>query len=491
MFVACTHNLVSKERLDKEVTDDSRRLHLGHESLRRGRSERSASFKRLLKVAESLTRHPQASIPKAAGNWGDAKAAYRLLNEPEVTPDALQEPHRQVVAGQCAELPMVLCLQDASDLDFTFRNGTAGLGKIGDGRGRGLIQHTALAVEPEHGRTIGLLHQSWHKRVERDPKETAKQRLARWRESDIWSDTIRAVGAVTARWAWGQRPRCRLVHVMDSHGDCFTTFAQARRQNTDLIARVMHYDRKLADGTLLEKHLAVQPVIGQIPVTLHEQRDERNRVKHAERKATLEARVATALTLPPPAAGEPPVVLNAILLSELDPPPGQEPVRWMILTTLAVDTLAAVQAVVNYYALRWRIEEFHRVEKEGCAVEDAQFDDATDLMRLASIKSVIAVRLLQLRDNAHDALREPAKLDTPARLAQIVPTAWIAVVATLAKIEVSTLTVSQFYRRVAMRGGWLGRKSDGPPGWKTLWRGWSELYWLVQGYELALAKRSG
>ena len=490
-LIACTHNLARKKRLDKEVTDDSRCLHLGHESLRRRRSERSASFKRLLKVAESLTLHPQASIPKAAGNWGDAKAAYRLLNEPDVTPDALQGPHRQVVAAQCAELPMVLCLQDASDLDFTFRNGTAGLGKIGDGKGRGLIQHTALVVEPQHGRTIGLLHQSWHKRVERDPKETAKQRLARWRESDIWADTIRAVGLVTGRWGWGQGPRCRLVHVMDSHGDCFTTFTQARRQNVDLIARVMHYDRKLADGASLEKHLAAQPAIGQISVTLHEQRDERNRVKHPERKATLEARVATALTLPPPAAGEPPVVLNAIVLSELDPPPGQEPVRWMILTTLAVDTLAAVQAVVNYYALRWRIEEFHRAEKEGCAVEEAQFDEATDLMRLASVKSVIAVRLLQLRDQAHDALREPAKLDTPARLAQIVPAAWIAVVAGLAKIEASTLTVSQFYRRVAMRGGWLGRKSDGTPGWKTLWRGWSELYWLVQGYELAMAKKSG
>jgi hypothetical protein len=445
----------------------------------------------LLKVVESLTLHPQASIPKAAGNWADAKAAYRLLNEPDVTPDALQGPHRRVVATQCAALPVVLCLQDASDLDYTFRNGTAGLGKIGDGKGRGLIQHTALAVDPEHGRAIGLLHQSWHKRVERDPKETAKQRLGRWRESDIWADTIRAVG--------GALP-CRLVHVADSHGDCFTTFVEARRQHVDVIVRVMHYDRRLADGTGLEEHLSARPAIGRIAVTLHEQRDERNRVKHAERSATLEARAAT-VTLPPPVGGggdrvrgEAPVVLNAILLSEVgDPPAGEEPVRWMILTTLPVDTLAAVECVVRYYALRWRIEEFHRVEKEGCAVEAAQFDDAADLTRLASIKSVIAVRLLQLRDAAHDALREPAANDTPARLAQIVPAAWIAVVARLAKVEAATLTVSQFYRRVAMRGGWLGRKSDGPPGWKTLWRGWSELYWHVQGYELALAAtpRSG
>lgn len=495
MLLACTHNLALEKRLDKEVTDDSRRLHLGHESLRRGRSEGSASFKRLLKVVESLALHPQASIPQATDTWGDAKAAYRLLNEKDVTPDALQQPHRRVVGGQCAALPMVLCLQDASDLDYTFRNGTAGLGKIGDNKGRGLIQHTALAVEPEQGRTIGLLHQSWHKRVERDPKETAKQRLERWRESDIWADTIRAVGVLPVT---GDASPCRLVHVMDSHGDCFTTFVEARRQNVDLIVRVMHYDRKLSDGTGLEQHLRARPALGTFTVTLHEQRDERNRVKHAERVATLEARSA-AVKLPPPANAEgemrnqEAVVLNAVLLSELDPPAGEEPVRWMILTTLAVDTLAAVKEVSGYYALRWRIEEFHRVEKEGCAVEEAQFDDASDLMRLAAIKSVIAVRLLQLRDAAHDALAEPEKLDTPARLARIAPASWIAVVAVLAKVAVSKLTVSQFYRRVAMRGGWLGRKSDGAPGWKTLWRGWSELCWVVQGYELALnkPKRSG
>ena len=452
-------------------------------------------------MAESLTLHPGASIPKAAGTWADAKAAYRLLNEPDVTPDALQQPHRRVAAAQCAALPVVLCLQDASDLDYTFRNGTAGLGKIGDGKGRGLIQHTALAVEPEHGRSIGLLHQSWHKRVERDPKETAKQRLARWRESDIWADTIRAVGTLPiGGGGGGGASPCRLVHVMDSHGDCFTTFAEARRQGVDLLVRVMHYDRKLADGTGLHEHLAARPPLpGRISVTLHEQRDGRNRVKHAGRVATLEARSAT-ITLPPPAnagdqvRGEGPVVLNAILLSEVgDPPAGEEPVRWMLLTTLAVDTPAAVETVARYYARRWRIEEFHRVEKEGCAVEEAQFDAAADLMRLAAVKSVIAVRLLQLRDAAHDAMAEPGQRDNPARLAEIVPAAWIAVVAKLAKVEVGHLTVSQFYRRVAMRGGWLGRKSDGPPGWKTLWRGWSELWWLVQGYELALAshKRSG
>jgi hypothetical protein len=492
MSFACTPVSLFDSRLDKEVTDDSRRTRLGADELRWCRSEGSTPFKRLLKVAESMALRPEASVNHACDSWGDTKAAYRLLNEADVTPDGLQGPHRKATRERsAADHPLVLVLQDASDLDLTFHNKTKGRGKIGNGKGRGLIQHTALAVEPGHGGAIGILHQSWHKRVERPEDETAAQRLARWRESDVWAQTIDAVGAAPSGTAF--------VHVMDSHGDCFNTFAAMRRTDVELVVRVMHYDRRLSDGTPLIDHLAQQPVLpGTLEVTLHEQRDGRNAIKHAQRSARLQARSAR-VTLPPTRGthggedDQAPIELNAILLTELDPPAGEAPVRWMLLTTLPAATFDEVCTVARYYALRWRIEEFHRVEKEGCQVEDAQFDDVADIARLAAIKSVVAVRLLQLRDAAQAAMRDPAEQDTPQRLRQLVPKSWIEVVARVAKTTPTKLTVSQFYRRVAMRGGWLGRKSDGPPGWKTLWRGWEELFWMVTGYELGRsdAGRSG
>ena len=84
-----------------------------------------------------MTLHPGASVPQACGTWGDAKAAYRLLNEPDVTPDALQGPHRALTREACAAHPLVLVVQDSSDLDFTFHNKLKAAGTIGDGRGRG------------------------------------------------------------------------------------------------------------------------------------------------------------------------------------------------------------------------------------------------------------------------------------------------------------------------------------------------------------------
>jgi hypothetical protein len=282
--------------------------------------------------------------------------------------------------------------------------------------------------------------------------------------------------------------------VCDSHGDCFNTFAAAAARQVGLLVRVMHYQRVLSDGQSLLDHLSAQPVLGRVQATLHEQRDERNRIKHAQRGVSLEARTAK-VTVPPTreSHSQQPLTLGAVLLREIDPAAGVEPVLWMLLSSLPVQSMQEVQRAVHYYALRWRIEELHRVEKEGCRVEDAQFDDASDLMRLAAIKSVIAVRLLQLRDAAQASLRDPARLDTPERLAKIAPRSWIQVVSKLGKIDPAKLTVTEFYRRIAMRGGWLGRKSDGPPGWKTLWRGWSELWWVVAGYELAQTaqERSG
>jgi len=98
-------------------------------------------------------------------------------------------------------------------------------------------------------------------------------------------------------------------------------------------------------------------------------------------------------------------------------------------------------------------------------------------MRLLGLLSPIAVRLLQLRELARSA---------PQRLAkQVLPLELVQVVAALAEVPLDTLTVEGLWREVAKQGGYLGRKRDGPPGWQTLWRGWSYVQTLVEGVRLA------
>ena len=117
-----------------------------------------ASFKRLVQVAATITAHPQHSLPKGCDDWADLKAAYRFLSNPRVTPDAIQKPHRAQTRMRCAEHPVVLIAQDFTELDFTRHKKVRGLGSIGNGGGRGLMQHTALAITP-HRDVLGVLHQ--------------------------------------------------------------------------------------------------------------------------------------------------------------------------------------------------------------------------------------------------------------------------------------------------------------------------------------------
>ena len=132
---------------------------------------------------------------------------------------------------------------------------------------------------------------------------------------------------------------------------------------------------------------------------------------------------------------------------------------------------------------RWIIEEWHRVEKEGCRLESTQLDDAEDIKRLAALTAVIAVRMLRLRDLAGLDPSERRASD-PKALREAVPKTWIAIVSHLAKVAPKKLTPKQFWITIAKQGGYIGRTRDGNPGWKTIWQGWYDIQWIVQGAEL-------
>ena len=182
-------------------------------------------------------------------------------------------------------------------------------------------------------------------------------------------------------------------------------------------------------------------------------------------------------------------------MREETPPPGEERVEWMLLTSQSVESFDDAERIIGYYERRWVIEEWHRAMKEGCRLEKSQLDEAGDLQRLAALCSVVAVRLMQLRDMA-DQARVGPRADDPAALAQAVPALWRLVVADLAECEPHTLTPRQFWLTVARQGGFLGRKRDGRPGWKVVWRGWYDLTYMIRGAQalnrtLAKKKRSG
>jgi hypothetical protein len=440
---------------------------------------------------------PQTSLPKQCGSWKDLKAAYRLLNNPAVDADAIQGVHRELTRDACAKHAVILGVEDDTYLSFNRRTNTKGLGKLATGMGQGLVQHSTLAVTPT-GELVGLLDQFWFRRVDAPEAETRSERNNRWREADVWSDAVRRVGPPPAR--------TRFVHVMDRAGDSLETILACDEVGVGYVIRAKH-DRRVEDATdKLWAFMAKQPVKSSMAVSIGKQTDRQGRVTRRGREAKVSVRFSRVqLECPWNHSGSPRESKSvfAVYLSEDRAPKDVDPVDWMLLTGEEVTTVPDAERIVEWYTRRWVIEEWHRVEKEGCRVEASQLDDAEDIKRLAAIVSINAVRMLQLRDLAGFSRKKPGRHSTgknrsgdPESLQQAVPMSWLIVVGSLARTDPLRLTPRDFWLTIAKRGGWIGRKGDGQPGWKTIWRGWYDVHVMAQGVELVaerpdLLKRSG
>lgn len=435
-----------------------------------------ASFKRLVRVAGAVTAAPGQSLPQRCDDWADLKAAYRFLSNPRVTPDAIQSPHRQLTRARCAEHSIVLVDQDTSPLDFTRRTKTRGLGRIGDGNGRGLLQHTALAVTPER-EVLGVLHQMWTLCPEPPKGETRRERLARRKKTDVWSDTVAAIGTL---------PETRLIHVADQEADVYQMMMACVDAGVGFLIRGRHDRCVEGDATRLRSFMNQQAVVDHRAVEVPAAK------KRPARRAKVALRYAPVTLEAPkydPRFTEP-LSVWAVSVKEVDPPADvTEPIDWLLLTSETTENVAAAWRRVEWYRCRWLVEEFHKVEKSGCKLEASQLDDAEDIKRLAAIVAVTAVRLLMLRGIV-DRARERTD-DSPTLLRMSVPWLWIVVVARADKkkpLDPRTLGLREFWLRIARRGGYIGRKSDGRPGWSTIWTGFREFMLMFQGAELMTEK---
>jgi hypothetical protein len=397
------------------------------------------------------------------------------------------------------------------------------------------LQHSVLAVLPGGGggRLLGVLNQRWQIRVRAPRGETIKQRRTRWRESLFWAQGVEAVGSPP--------PGTRFLSVTDRGGDCFETFDACRRTGHGWIVRAQHDRCVDGHGDHLWSLMASRPILKTVTVKVPARAAaaKTNRGlggnKRPARTATLEVRVASGVLLDPPhgdTAHPSPLAMNVVYAREVDPPSGvDEPIDWMLLTSEPVHSARAALAVIAYYRCRWVIEEYHKVQKSGCRLEASQLRDVDALRRLAAVVGVCAVRLLWLRDLASQSLQTPpppppppprgkrpspkkrvpprkkgksgpratvpgdkakappcaaaAAADDPSMLAAIMPAPWVSIVARLCGRDARELTPRQFWQGIARRGGWLGRKHDGRPGWRALWLGWHEVALLVEGATLA------
>jgi hypothetical protein len=431
--------------------------------------------KRLIQVAEQVANHPSGSFPKQMKDWGDLKAAYRLFDQDDVTFQAVASPHWK---RTCAVPPgTYLVLGDTTELDFGYDPDIDGLSRIGNGSGCGFLLHNALLVEAQTQSLLGVAGQTIHYRKPAPKKENKSQRFKRERESRVWGDVIEQIGPP---------PRdAQFVHVFDRGADDFEVFCRLKQNRGEWVIRASSLHRLIVapDGEkiALKEYLSTLPLAGTYQLNL------RARPGQPARTATLEVRFG-ALHMPVPKHKSPyvrelkpePIPMSVVWVREVGAPRGVKPIEWVLYTSLPVETFDDAWQIVEYYECRWLIEEYHKALKSGCSVQRRMLRTADRLEAMVGLMSVVAVRLLQLKSVARS---DP---DRPAR--SVVPKIWLTMLKAARKKlrRVHDLTIYQFYRELAKLGGFLGRRSDGEPGWLTIWRGWEHLNTLIQGAELAI-----
>ncbi len=437
--------------------------------------------KRLVRVATALAEFPSGTLPGAVLEWCELKAAYRLFDNPAVTFENILSPHWQNVQTTCSSSGQFLLIEDTTLLDYSSRKNLKGIGRIGDDGGQGINLHTTLALrvagwdpvgEP-HLALLGLAGQ--HRWVRADEltrgegvapgRERKKRKFSRARESERW-------GKVLAQFPPAAAGNQR-IYIADREGDIYEAFQRCRSAGFDFVLRACQDRALLQDQPSLFVTVAQQKELGRYPLQL------RACPGTPAREATMAVRATRVVLRPPyrPGGQLSPEEVFVVEAREVNPYHPEEPIHWLLLTTLDCLTYEQARRIVQLYACRWIIEEYHKALKTGAGIERTQLQERCRVEALLAILSLVAVRLLNLK------LAAAESPDLPLSAQDVEPEDLCILEARFGRPP-GGWTKRNLWICIARLGGFLARRSDGLPGWQTLWRGWNRLRAMSEGAQL-------
>jgi hypothetical protein len=391
-------------------------------------------------------------------------------------------------------------VEDTTELDFTSAPADD-LGPLDEGVGRGMYLHSTMCMrihrwsdhqEPQVT-LLGLAAQHCWMREEasrRPKKEKLSQALSRPRESQRWAAAVEQVGPPPAA--------TRYTYMADRESDVYEVPGRCRAADWDFIIRA-NQPRALVgqDGSVFDA-VADRPPLTTFALELrsrpprviarNKKTGKRTRVRmaHKGRTVQLEVRACTVTLRPPWRPGEKlePQTVQIVEAKEIHVRPGDDPIHWVLITSWPCHTAEQVMRVVKAYTRRWLIEEYHKALKTGTRIEDTQLTKACRIEALLALLAVVSVRLLSRKLLARTCGQEAMELEGLDQEALLILESEFGRPA-------EGWTNHNFFRAIARLGGFIGRKSDGEPGWINIWRGWGRLMMMLRGFDLAREKRCG
>jgi hypothetical protein len=441
--------------------------------------------RRLVRMTAAIAPEPSASFPTMAENDSELEATYRFLNNERVTAERIVAPHVRQTVRRCREARRVVVAHDTTEFNFG-KGARADLGRVGQGKSHGFYGHFALAIDDgELRRPLGALGFEIHSRDGSKGKGRGHKTL----QSDPRNESRRWLTMVER--AEQALAKCPAIHVMDREADSYALMATLVANETRFVIRMAGAKRAITDGdaATVGAKLRMAPIVAEREVALSARGKSllpTYRKRHPERHTrTAKLQIsATVVTLErPDSSNQCPhrtLTLNAVHVTEPEPPEGEPAVEWRLWTTEPISSAADVLAVVDAYRCRWMIEEYFKALKTGCAIESRQLETHDGLVNALAIFVPVAWRLLMLRTLSRDATEQPAtNVLTPVQLR--------CLAGALRKLKRPLLpkqpTVRDAMLGVAGLGGHI--KNNGDPGWIVLGRGLDKLLAIEVGYRLA------
>jgi hypothetical protein len=433
---------------------------------------------RLRKLLGDLGRRIGGTVPAACQDWAATKAAYRFFSNPRVDEGVILAGHVAATATRFAATSgTVLVLHDTTEFSFT-RDTPDGVGYLSYVKGRhathtacGLLMHSSLVLTTD-GLPLGLAAVKFWSRRAFKGTNARKRRVNPTRVPIEEKESVRWLDNLTrSTRQLGDADRC--VHVADREGDIFELFHAAHDARTHFLIRTAVDRLAGRGGTTVAKVMRRQPIRGTHEV---EVRDDHGAVS----TAAVQVRFCRVTVHPPVSKRKRygPLSLTVIHAYERGTPAGRKPIRWKLLTDLAVENLAGAVEKLNWYASRWRLETYHKVLKSGCQAEQSKLRTAERLTNLLAVLCVVGWRVFWLTMTNRVAPTAPPEVAlTPLEIEVLDRVAGGAPPAT-------KRAVSHYLLEVAKLGGYLARTDDPPPGNMVIWRGLSRLADLCHGFEL-------
>lgn len=456
--------------------------------------------KRLLRIAQRLEDDSRTAFPSALHSTAELEALYRFVNSKAFEARDVHEPHRQLTLERAERAGKVLVVHDTTVAEFPGKAPRQGLGVTMPGK-YGFLAHVALVVDLGNSKTpLGVAELDTFTRTGakwRETKKTdSKVRDDPQRESLRWWKTVERIEAA-------RRHRFEAIHVMDAEADFYELLCQMHNNGARFVIRVAQKKRSLKGEEGENKSLrdaadAMTPKVWR-KIELSSRQDTQRRPrsqkrprKQLKRHPPRDARLAKVAIASTPievlrtrhsAIPGDSVKLNLVRIWEPNPPSGAPAVEWLLLTTEPVTTRAELLAVVDMYRTRWLIEEFFRVLKSGCSLEQRQLDSYEALQKVTALFAPIAYRLLLLRGLERQRPQSSPTVafsDVELRIMQSQDS-------TRELPPMRTLADAMLY--LARMGGHL--KQNGPPGWITLARGYNRLAAIRIGSETSTWPAAG